>query len=63
MRRFRPASVLRAIATLTTRPRRDSEPAFEAFARLTAVSGPWMIWFGMPQCPTPQRYGEASMRQ
>jgi hypothetical protein len=53
MRRFRPASTLRVIATVTPRRRRDTEPAFEAFARLAAVSGPWMTWFGMPQWPTP----------
>jgi hypothetical protein len=52
MRRFRPASTLRAIATVTPRQRRDTEPAFEAFARLAAVCAPWMPWFGMPPWPT-----------
>ena len=51
MRRFRPTMALRAIVTTTPRPRRDSEPAFEAFARLAAASGPWMLWFGMPPVP------------
>jgi hypothetical protein len=43
---------LRAIATITPRGRRDTESAFEAFARLAAASGPWMLWFGMPPIST-----------
>jgi hypothetical protein len=45
---------VRAIATMTPRRRRDTESAFEAFARLAAASGPWMLWFGMPPFPTAQ---------
>jgi hypothetical protein len=52
MRRFTPTMTLRAIATMTPRRRRDTESAFEAFARLAAASGPWMLWFGMPPVPT-----------
>jgi hypothetical protein len=52
MRRVRPAITLRPIATATPRRRRDTEPAFEAFARLAAASGPWMVWLGMPPLPT-----------
>ena len=49
---FRPTVTLRAIVTMTPRRRRDTESAFEAFARLSAASGPWMLWFGMPPFPT-----------
>jgi hypothetical protein len=52
MRRFRPTVTLRAIATVSPRPRRDTESAFEAFARIAAASGPWMLWFGMPPFPS-----------
>jgi hypothetical protein len=52
MRRFTPLITLRAIATVSPRPRRDTESGFEAFARLAAASGPWMLWFGMPPFPT-----------
>jgi hypothetical protein len=54
MRRLRPTITLRAIAiaTVTPRRRRDTESAFEAFARLAAASGPWMLWFGTPPFPT-----------
>jgi hypothetical protein len=51
MRRLRPTMTLPAIATMTPRRRRDTESALEAFARLAAASGPWMLWFGMPQWP------------
>jgi hypothetical protein len=43
---------LRAIASTTPRRRRETGPAFEAYARLAAASGPWMLWFGMPPLPT-----------
>jgi hypothetical protein len=52
MRRFRPAITLRAIATVTPRRRRDTEPTVEAFARLAPAYGPWMCWFGMPPFPS-----------
>lgn len=52
MRRLRPAITLRAGAGATASPRDDTEPTFEAFARLVAASGPWMFWFGLPSCPT-----------
>jgi hypothetical protein len=48
MRRLRPAISLRAGAS----PRHDTEPTFEAFARLVAATGPWMFWFGLPSFPT-----------
>lgn len=51
MSRFRPTVTLRAIATMTPHRRPDTESAFEAFARLAAASGPWMLWFGMPPLP------------
>jgi hypothetical protein len=43
---------LRAIATMTPRRRRDTESACEAFGRLVAAPGPWMLWFGMPPFPS-----------
>lgn len=52
MRRLRPTMTLRAIASMTPRRRRDTGPAFEAYARLAAASAPWMFWFGMPPLPT-----------
>jgi hypothetical protein len=52
MRRSGPAITLRAVTTMTPRPRCDTQSAFEAFARLAAASGPWMLWFGMPLFPT-----------